>query len=149
MKKFFFKYSALAWVMLIVVAVIFALSTAINVYDAVSFAGENTVKTVIAIIVAAISLFVFAAVVAAAVYGRYVVKDNYLYCRFGFFYTKTEIAEIFQITEFKAVNKLVMYFQNEKYSVAVISEKYYREFYDALKSVNPNIIYTIPSAEEK
>lgn len=149
MKKFFFKYSALAWVMLIVVAVIFALSTAINVYDAVSFAGENTVKTVIAIIVAAISLFVFAAVVAAAVYGRYVVKDNYLYCRFGFFYTKTEIAEIFQITEFKAVNKLVMYFQNEKYSVAVISEKYYREFYEALKSVNPNIIYTIQSAEEK
>ena len=149
MKKFFFKYSALAWVMLILVAVIFAVSTAINVYDAVSFAGENTVKTVIAIIVAAISLFVFAAVVAAAVYGRYVVKDNYLYCRFGFFYTKTEIAEIFQITEFKAVNKLVMYFQNEKYSVAVISEKYYREFYEALKSVNPNILYTIQSAEEK
>ena len=135
--------------MLILVAVIFAVSTAINVYDAVSFAGENTVKTVIAIIVAAISLFVFAAVVAAAVYGRYVVKDNYLYCRFGFFYTKTEIAEIFQITEFKAVNKLVMYFQNEKYSVAVISEKYYREFYEALKSVNPNILYTIQSAEEK
>ena len=149
MKKFFFKYSALAWVMLILVAVIFAVSTAINVYDAVSFAGENTVKTVIAIIVAAISLFVFAAVVAAAVYGRYVVKDNYLYCRFGFFYTKTEIAEIFQITEFKAVNKLVMYFQNEKYSVAVISEKYYREFYEALKSVNPKILYTIQSAEEK
>ncbi|MBR0189538.1 MAG: hypothetical protein IJQ23_04050 [Clostridia bacterium] len=149
MKKFVFKYSALAWVMIVVIAALFATSTAINFYDAVSFWGENTAKTVIAITVAAISFFAFVSAVAAAVYGRYIVKGNYLYCRFGFFYTKTKIADIFQVTEFTALNKLVMYYKDEKYSVAVISEKYYGEFYEALKAVNPDIIYTIQSAEEK
>lgn len=149
MKKFLFKYSALAWIMIITVAVIFAVSTAINVYDAIHFFGENTAKTIVAITVAAISFFAFVSAIAAAVYGRYVVKGDCLYCRFGFFYTKTKITDIFQLTEFKALNKLVMYFKDEKYSVAVISEKYYNEFYEALKSVNPDIIYTIQSAEEK
>lgn len=149
MKKFVFRYSTLAWVMIVIIAALFATSAAINVYDAVSFSGENTAKTVIAITVAAISFFAFLSAVAAAVYGRYVVKDGYLYCRFGFFYTKTKITDIFQLTEFKALNKLVMYFKDEKYSVAVISEKYYGEFYEALKAVNPDIIYTVQSAEEK
>ena len=134
--------------MIISVAAIFAVSTAINVYDAVTFSGENTAKTVIATAVATISFFAFISAVAA-VYGRYVIKDDYLYCRFGFFYTKTEITEIFQLTEFKALNKLVMYFKDEKYSVAVISDKYYNEFYETLKSVNPDIIYTVQSAVEK
>ena len=149
MKKFLFRYSALAWIMIIVVAVIFAVSTAINVYDAVTFSGENTAKTIVAITVAVISFFAFISAIAAAVYGRYVVKGDYLYCRFGFFYTKTKITDIFQLTEFKALNKLVMYFKDEKYSVAVISDKYYNEFYEAIKSVNPDIIYTVQSAEEK
>ena len=135
--------------MIISIAAIFAVSTAINVYDAVTFSVENTAKTVTATAVATISFFAFVSAVAAAVYGRYVIKDDYLYCRFGFFYTKTEITEIFQLTEFKALNKLVMYFKNEKYSVAVISDKYYNEFYETLKSVNPDIIYTVQSAVEK
>ena len=149
MKKFVFRYSTLALIMIVIIAALFATSAAINVYDAVSFSGENTAKTVIAITVAAISFFAFLSAVAAAVYGRYVVKDGYLYCRFGFFYTKTKITDIFQLTEFTALNKLVMYFKDEKYSVAVISEKYYGEFYEALKAVNPDIIYTVQSAEEK
>lgn len=130
-----------------VIAVLFAASTAINVYDAISFYGENTAKTVIAAIVAAVSFLAFLSAVAAAAYGRYVVKGDFLYCRFGFFYTKTKINDIFQLTEFKTLDKLVMYFKDEKYSVAVISEKYYREFYEALKTVNPDIVYTIQSAE--
>lgn len=151
MKKFFFKYSALVWVMIVIIIALFAASTAINVYDAIHFFGESNAisKTVIAAIVATVSFLAFLSAVAAAVYGRYVVKDGYLYCRFGFFYTKTKITDIFQLTEFKALNKLVMYFKDEKYSVAVISEKYYREFYEALKAENPDIIYTVQSAEEK
>lgn len=135
--------------MIIIIAALFAASTAINVYDAIRFYGQNTAKTIIAVIVATISFAAFSSAVAAAVYGRYIVKDDYLYCRFGFFYTKTKISDIFQLTEFTALNKLVMYYTDEKYSVAVISEKYYAEFYEALKNVNPNIIYTVQSREEK
>ena len=148
MKKFVFRYSPIVWVLLTVSTAIFAASVAVNVYDAVSFTGENTAKTVFAIVVAAVSLAALILTSSAACYGRYVVKGKYLYCRFGFIYTKTDISSIFQLTEFKAQNKLVMYFKDEKYSVAVISEKNYAAFYAALKAVNPAVIYTVQSADE-
>lgn len=149
MNKFVFRYSPIAWVTLIIIAAIFGLSTAANVYDAIKFADENTVQAVVKSVVAAASFAAFICAVAAAVYGRYVIKGKYLYCRFGFFYTKTDINKIFQITEFKAQNKLVMYFTDEKYSVAVISEKNYDKFYAALKAVNPAITYTVQHTDEK
>lgn len=148
MNKFVFRYSPIAWVMLIIIAAIFGLSTAANVYDAINFADENAVRTVIKAVVAAASFAVFLSAVAAAVYGRYVIKGKYLYCRFGFFYTKTDINGIFQITEFKAQGKLVMYFADEKYSVAVIDAKNYDKFYAAIKAVNPSVTYTVQSGEE-
>ena len=148
MKKFKFGYSPLALTLLILVAVIFAASVTINVYDAVKFSDYDTTKKTIAIIIATFSLAALVITVAAIVYGRYVVKGKFLYCRFGFIFIKTDISEIFQLTEFKAQNKLVMYFKNGKYSVAVINDKYYNQFYEALKAENPAIKYTLQSAEE-
>ena len=148
MKKFKFGYSPLALTLLILVAVIFAASVSINVYDAVKFSDYDTTKKTIAIIIATFSLAALVITVAAIVYGRYVVKGKFLYCRFGFIFIKTDISEIFQLTEFKAQNKLVMYFKNGKYSVAVINDKYYNQFYEALKAENPAIKYTLQSAEE-
>ena len=147
MKKFVFRYSPAVWILLVAVAAVFAASVAVNIYDAVKFSGENVAKTVFAATVAALSFAALIFTVAATVYGRYVIKDKYLYCRFGFVYTKTDINTVFQLTEFKALNKLVMYTTDEKYSVAVISDKYYDEFYAALKTVNPNITYTVQSAD--
>lgn len=148
MKKFVFRYSPAAWILIILVALIFAASVAVNVYDAVRFSDENLTKKIIAITIAVFAFAALVLTVAAAIYGRYVIKGNYLYCRFGFIFTKTDIHEIFQLTEFKAQNKLVMYYKGEKYSVAVIKDEYYQDFYNALKAVNPNITYTVQSAEE-
>ena len=149
MKKFVFKYSPTVWILLIVAALIFSVATIINIYDATVFFSENLAKTVFAITVATISAFLTVLSAAAIFYGRYVVKGKYLYFHFGLIFTKTDINDIFQLTEFKAQNKLVIYFKNEKYSVAVIDEKLYADFYDALKAVNPDIVYTVQSAEEK
>ena len=147
-KKFPFGYSALAITLIVAAVLVFSAGVAVNVYDAVKFYGTNTSKFVFAVIVAALSLLPTVLAVAALIYGRYVVKGKYLYCRFGLISVKTDISEIFQLTEFKAQNKLVMYFKGEKYSVAVINEKYYQDFYRALKEVNPKITYTVISAEE-
>lgn len=148
MKKFAFRLSPLALSLMIIVSVIFAASAAINVYNAITVASEDYGKKITAVVLAAVSLISLVLTVAAAVYSKYVIKENYLYCRFGFIFTKTDIGEIFQLTEFKAQNKLVIYFKNEKYSVAVIKDKYYREFYDAIKAVNPKVIYTVQSADD-
>ena len=148
MNKFTFKYSPLVWVLICAIALLFSAAVATNVYDAVAFSGENTTRFVLSLALAGISAVLLAFTVAAAVYSKYVISGKYLYFRFGFLFTKTDINDIFQLTEFKAQHKLVMYFKNEKYSVAVIDEKYYTAFYEALKKVNPEITYTVQSAEE-
>ena len=147
MKSFAFRYSPVVWILLIAVASIFAASTAINVYDAAVFFAEFPAKFALAVTLAAFSAAVFTLTVAAAAYSRYVIKGKYLYFRFGLFFVKTEIGKIFQLTEFKAQRKLVIYFTDEKYSVAMISEKNYQAFYLALKSVNPDIIFTVHTAD--
>lgn len=149
MKKFTFKYSTLVWILLIAVALIFAASVAANIYDAVYYSGENQTRFILALIISTCSLALLIFTVSAAFYGKYVIKGKFLYFHFGFFFTKTDISTIFQLTEFKAQNKLVMYFINEKYALAVIDEKYYQAFYEALKKVNPEITYTVQSAEEE
>ena len=148
-KKFPFMYSAPVITLIIATSLLFAAATAVNIYDAVKFYQINTTRLVFAITVATLSLAAFLLAVSALLYGRYVVCGKFLYCRFGLIFFKTDIATIFQLTEFKAQNKLVMYFKDEKYSVAVINEKYYQEFYSALKEVNPEITYTVISAEER
>lgn len=148
MRKFVFKYTFTIWLLLILVSAIFAAATAVNLYDAIVFFTENRTKSVFALIVALISAVLLVSIVSAIVYGRYVVKGKYLYFHFGLFFTKTEIGNIFQITEFKAQQKLVMYYNNEKYSVILIDEKYYNDFYEALRKVNSAIIYTVQSADE-
>lgn len=148
MKKFVFRYPPIVWVLLVIVALVFAASCAANAIDAVNLPNENITRKVFAVIIAALSFSLFVISVSVLIYGRYVIKGNYLYCRFGFFYSKTDINTIFQLTEFKAQKKLVIYYVVEKYSVAVISEKDFAAFYKALLSVNPAIVYTVNSAEE-
>ena len=148
MKKFVFKYSHILWILLALISLIFAAAVALNIYDAISFANEIGARFILSLILALISATLLTLIVAAMIYSRYVVKGNYLYFYFGLIYTKTDINDIFQLTHFKAQKKLVMYFNSEKYSVAVIDEKRYEEFYNALKSVNPDIIFTVQSAEE-
>lgn len=148
-KKFPFEYSAPVITLIIATALLFAAAAAVNVYDAVKFYQTETTRFVFAVAVATLSVVPCVLAVSALLYGRYVVCGKFLYCRFGLIFFKTDIATVFQLTEFKAQNKLVMYFKDEKYSVAVINEKYYRDFYAALKEVNPEITYTIISAEER
>ena len=147
MKRFGFKYSTFVWVLLVLVALIFATSVVLNVYDVVIL-SDDTVKVVISIAMATISLALLVLTVAAMIRSEYSIKDNYLYYRFGLVAVKTDINIIFQLGEFKKDHKLVMYYKNQKYSVAMINEKYYNDFYEALKKVNPEIIYTVQSAEE-
>ena len=149
MKKFVFKYSTIIWIMLAIITAIFAAAVVFNVLDAVAFAGEIGARFVFAIIVATLSLAVLILIASALFYGRYVIKDKFLYFHFGLIFTKTDINEIFQLTLFTAQNKLVMYLKNEKYSVVIIDKKNYDAFYEALKKVNPEIIFTVHGTEEQ
>lgn len=149
MNKFVLKYSPVIWVLLVAVSLVFAAACAINIIDAVNVTYDGAARKIFAVIIAALSFALLIISLSVIVYGRYVVKDGYLYCRLGFFYVKSDINSIFQLTEFKAQKKLVIFFVGEKYSVALIREKDYAAFYKALIAVNPNIVYTVQSADEK
>ncbi|MBQ9485908.1 MAG: hypothetical protein IJU83_03620 [Clostridia bacterium] len=148
MKKFVFKYPPVVWALLIAVSLIFAAAVTINVYDAIRLAEESTSRAVFAWIIAVLSAIMFTVALSVLFYGRYIIKDGFLYCRLGFFRSKTDVKTIFQITEFKANKKLVMYIVPEKYSVAVIDQSKYAEFFAALKEINPALSYTVVSADD-
>ncbi|MBO4251710.1 MAG: hypothetical protein J5911_03500 [Clostridia bacterium] len=147
MNKFTFKYSPLIWVLLSLVTLTFAAAIYMNLHDAVIY-SEDAIKFAISLSLATVSVVLLVLVVAAMICPKYEIKGKYLVFRFGLLYSRTKISDIFQLTEFKAQKKLVIYFKNEKYSVAMIDEKYYGDFYAALKKVEPEINYTVQSAEE-
>lgn len=147
-QKFPFKYGVLIYLLLIAVALISVASIITNVYDAVTIYGENTARFVLSVAVAVVSAALCALSVSVMAGGKYVVKDGFLYCRFGFIFTKTDIKTIVQVTEFTALKKLVIYFDSGKYSVAVIDEKYYGAFFAALKEYNRNLTFTVQGKED-
>ncbi|MBQ6921453.1 MAG: hypothetical protein IJQ66_00040 [Clostridia bacterium] len=149
MKKFPFYFSAVIIAVLIAVGAIFGFSVATNVYYAVKFFGAETARAVVHILIALLSLFMCGTAFFALFFGRYEIKGGTLYCKLGLFTFRTEVKDIFQVTEFKAQKKLVAYLVPEKFTVIVIKEKYYAGFCAALKAVNPSIVYTVENAEEK
>ena len=148
MKKFKLKTSPLVLTLTIIAVVIFAISTALNIYGGITSPAENKTARIISILLSAVSLTSLVFTVAAVVYSRYVITEKFLYCRFGLIFIKTDVRKIVQLTEFKAQNTLVMYLNNEKYAIVLIKDKYFQDFYKTLKAVNPEIIYTVQSADE-
>lgn len=146
MKRFPFKFSPLVIVLLSLVTVIFGASVALNIVYAIRFTDIGTTITYIVMTVLCLAMAVFS--FAALVFSRYEIKKGKLYCRLGFIFVKTDIKNIFQITDFKAEGKLVIYAVPEKYSVIIIKNKYYQAFYQALKKENPELIFTTTEKAE-
>ena len=72
---------------------------------------------------------------------KYVIKDGKLYTCFGFIRTKIEVEKITAVIHFKKSDKLVIYFNQNKYAVVVISPSEYDNFISALREVNPKIAF--------
>lgn len=142
MKKFPFAYSPLAWALMILVALIFGTGAILNAIRAVNAAGAGF-ELISPVILALFCAVLFFADLGAMFYGRYTFKGNFLICRFGIVFFRYDLKKAFQLTEFKVQKKLVIYFRGETYAVAVINEKYYKDFYAEARKINPDITYTV------
>ncbi len=111
-----------------------------NIYTLASIRDEELLQLLAYSLSILVCGALFAFCVSAAVYGRYVFKNGYLYLYFGFFRTKTKTDDVVQITRFLKSDKLVIYYKDAKYSVVVISPEYYAEFIAALKRANPSVM---------
>ena len=142
MKQFKFKYSILVFVLLFVTLGLSISGVVWNIFNVISFAKiGNTLKAVSSSIIAVLALILSVVVLSVVFYGRYVVKDGYLYTYFGFFKTKTPVNEITGITHFKKSNKLVVYFCTDEFTVIVIAPERYDDFILALREENKAIVY--------
>lgn len=141
-KKFKFKYSKTVWVLLVVAMILTAIGAVWNIYNAVTLKSVGSFKKISYIIVAVICFAIFVTCLSMAVYGRYVVKDKYVYCRFGYVFTKYEIKDIVEIKLFSKTQKLVVYFKDLTFTVIVIDKSKYDEFISAVKEHGGRIEYS-------
>ena len=141
MSVFKFKYSHMIWILLSCVCILCTVGLVFNIIDAIAYFSLGTFKFVGHICTCILNAFILVFVISVMVNGKYVIKDGALYLRFGFIYVKNDIKEIVQITHFKKSDALVMYFVDQKFSVAVIHKKDYDNFVLALRKENPNIFY--------
>ncbi len=149
MNTFRFKYTKTVWVLIALILLITAGGLAFNIYNIISFFDNDTFKTVVYFIITALNALLFAFAVSVVFFSKYVVKGDMLFCYFGVIKTKNKIADIVQITHFKKSEKLVVYFQDAKFSVVVIAKEYYEAFTKAIREINNNVIADVNHQDEK
>ena len=148
MKKFTFKYTARVGVLLSIILALCVAGLVWNGFILHALDKNDKLKIFINVLITLINVAILITVLSVMVHGRYVIKNDKLIVCFGFIKTTFLISDIVQITHFKQLNKLVVYFKSEEYSVIVISIEKYSDFSNKLKDVNPNIIITDNHGEE-
>ncbi len=141
MKKFRFKYAPIVWVLICLVIIMCAIGFGWNIFNLTKENLSNTFKIVSYSIIAVITFGLTIFATSLLVYGKYVIKNGYVYTYFGFIRSKINISEVVCITLFKKSNKLVIYLKEQSYSVIVISPDKYDQFVLCLKEQNKQIIY--------
>ncbi len=143
-QSFKFKYTVIVWVLLVIVI---ALSLAGLIWNIVALIYNSNVSdnvkatTNVIMIIITLALNVF--VTSLIFNSKYTVTKDYLIQNFGLIKTKISLKQIIEITHFKKSNKLVIYFSDEKYTVAVISPESYNNFVMCLREFAPEIIYDV------
>ncbi|MBE7087029.1 MAG: hypothetical protein E7369_01865 [Clostridiales bacterium] len=141
MKKFRFNYPTVVWVLIALVCLLSVAGLVWNIYNLIYFFPISVVKTVGYIIIVLLNGALSVVAISLVVYGRYVIKDGYIYACFGIIRTKYEIADVVEVAYFKKTDKLVVYFSDAKYTVIVISPTDYDEFVSEIRKINKKIIY--------
>lgn len=141
MNKFKFKYSVTVYVLLILTLALSVVGLVWNIFNAVHFAQSETFKFVSSCIISVVTAALIVFVSSVLFYGKYVIKNGYLYTCFGFLKSKTPVLDVIEITHFKKSNKLVVYFKTNEYTVIVIAPEQYDDFILAMRKVNKNIFY--------
>ena len=141
MHSFRFKYSIAVWVLLSLVLALTAGGIVWNIFNLIEYSWAGAFKIIIYSVIIALTACLFVFDFCAMVYGRYVIKNGFLYTCFGLIKSKVELGAVTQITHFTSSNKLVVYFSDQKYSVVVIPPERYDDFIKAVRENNHAILY--------
>ncbi len=141
MKKFRFKYSVSVWLLMVAIIALSGAGLVWNVLSTIEYAALFPIKAVASGLSALLCGVLLAFAISVATYGKYYVKGENLCVKFGFITVKTPVQSIYQFTHFKKSDKLIMYFEDGKYTVIVIAPEQYADFILTVRAINPRILY--------
>ncbi len=146
MKQFRFKYSPLVLVLIGLVLVISLLGLGFNIFNII-VTKEQGFTLISYYIIVVLTAFILVLAISIAVYGKYKIKNGYLYSYFGFILSKIKVEDIAEIVHFKDSDKLVLYTKDNAYTIIVIVPKYYNDFVLSIREENSKIKFDIKIKE--
>lgn len=147
MKKFKFSFSILVYVLCTLALLV--LVGAI-IFNAKTFflPLSSATKKVSAVVFSVLCLILIVFVMLLLFCSFYVFKDKKLYFRLGIFKFNLGIETALMIKEYTKQQKLVLIFNDGKYSVIVINKKYYKDFVEEVKKINQNALFESESTTD-
>lgn len=152
MKKFRFKFSPLILSLMVLVLLAAGGGFALNLVRCLADTFDPTVWNILSV---AIMLFVcvllIVIVVALFFATYYTFRGDKLVTRYGIIKSEIAISAVTEVVLFKKTEKLVVYFDEDKYTVIVVKKEWYDEFIEEIRKINPAIRYdakTSPDEDE-
>ena len=139
--RYRFRFHPSIWVLLSFAILLSLAGVGWNIYNVIVYASFDAGRVVPYIIVLIVAAFFSVLSVSMAIFSGYVVKNKFIYFRFGVIGSKIAVSDVSQFTHFKKSDKLVVYFKSGRYSVIVISPINYDAFVSAVRAYDRNIIY--------
>ncbi len=139
--SFRYKFNILIWILLALVLVLCLAGIGLNAYGIISIIKNGDSGAALKVIMLAVSLFLSAYIVSVMAHTKYVIKNGFIYTYFGFIRIKVNVNKITQFSHFKKSDTLVAYFDDERYTVIVISPDKYDDFIKGTRKFNPKITF--------
>ena len=142
MNKFKFKQSIPLMVMNILIAVLAVVGAVFNIINLVKFA-DNAGRIIAFIILLLVCLVMLAFAVWIYFFSYYLIEEDGFKLVFGPIKMVVDVKTITEICLFKQKDTLVVYFGEENYQIILIKKEEYDAFFDAVKTINPSIFYSV------
>ncbi len=141
MKKFRFEYSKTVWLLLTLVVLLLFTGIGWNVFNLIEYSFAGAFKIVIYALLVFFLVLLTVIVISVMVASKYVVKNGFLQVWLGVFMSKVDVKDISCFVLFKKSNKLVAYYEGDRYTVILISPDKYEAFVLAVREQNPAIAF--------
>lgn len=154
-KRYRYRFSPLLFMLLIAALALCVVCFALTTWFFSDYLVNGNLSVLLEwlkyFILYAASVGVGAFIVSVLACSEYLLSDDALTVRLGFFRSRTPLEKIHSVHHFRGANKLVAYFDSVKtdYLIIVIKESYYGDFVRELTLRNERIYFPFSTPEEE
>jgi len=149
MKDYKFKFTKIMITLMIIALLLSIFGFAVNIYKMINFSDALAFDYITVILMLFVTVLLAFIIISVMLSSKYILSKEKLVIKFGIIKSEILLKNIAQIVLFKKTNKLVIYFDKEKYSVIVVKKDWYDDFISTLIKYNPEISYDSKSDDEE